>query len=87
MVRNPYGEAAIAMGALLRDRGVQDVLVYGTAASLDRNSQVGELHLPSRATSARASVVPLASATDNEHRPCVHSQGEGQAPSSHARFV
>jgi hypothetical protein len=59
MVRNPYGEAAVAMGALLRDRGVEDVLVYGTAASLDRGSQVGELHLPSRATSADGTVHEL----------------------------
>ncbi len=56
MVRNPYGEAAIAMGALLRDRGVEDVLVYGTAASLDRGSQVGELHLASQATSPGGTV-------------------------------
>jgi hypothetical protein len=51
LVRNPYGEAAVAMGALFRECGVEDVLVYGTAASLDRASEVGELHVPSRATS------------------------------------
>jgi len=56
LVRNPYGEAAVAMGALFRERGVQDILVYGTAASLDRASQVGELHFASRATSADGAV-------------------------------
>ncbi len=56
LVRNPYGEAAIAMGALFREQGVTDVLVYGTAASLDRGSQVGELHLASQATSADGTV-------------------------------
>lgn len=56
LVRNPYGEAAVAMGALFRECGVADVLVYGTAASLDRASQVGELHFPSRATSADGAV-------------------------------
>ena len=50
LVRNPYGEAAAAMGRLFREHGVEDVLVYGTAASLDRASQVGELHFASRAT-------------------------------------
>jgi hypothetical protein len=52
LVRNPYGEAAVAMGTLFRDHGVEDVFVYGTAAALDLASQVGELHLASRATSA-----------------------------------
>ncbi len=56
LVRNPYGEAAVAMGALFREQGVTDVLVYGTAASLDRASQVGELHLASQATSADGAV-------------------------------
>ncbi|HEY8076051.1 MAG TPA: hypothetical protein VIF62_18115 [Labilithrix sp.] len=56
LVRNPYGEAAVAMGAMFRERGVEDVLVYGTAASLDRASQVGELHFASRATSADGAV-------------------------------
>ncbi len=56
LVRNPYGEAAVAMGALFRECGVEDVLVYGTAASLDRASQVGELHFASQATSADGAV-------------------------------
>lgn len=56
LVRNPYGEAAVAMGALFRECGVRDVLVYGTAASLDRGSQVGELHFASQATSADGAV-------------------------------
>lgn len=56
LVRNPYGEAAVAMGALFRECGVTDVLVYGTAASLDRASQVGELHFASQATSADGAV-------------------------------
>jgi hypothetical protein len=56
LVRNPYGEAAVAMGALFRACGVTDVLVYGTAASLDRASQVGELHFASQATSADGAV-------------------------------
>jgi hypothetical protein len=56
LVRNPYGEAAVAMGALFRECGVEDVLVYGTAASLDRASPVGELHFASRATSADGEV-------------------------------
>jgi hypothetical protein len=56
LVRNPYGEAAVAMGTLFRDHGVEDVLVYGTAASLDRASKVGELHLASQATSAEGAV-------------------------------
>lgn len=56
LVRNPYGEAAVAMGALFREQGVTDVLVYGTAASLDRASQVGELHIASQATSADGTV-------------------------------
>jgi len=51
LARNPYGEAAIAMGSLFRELGVADVLVYGTAASLDRASSVGELHFASRVTS------------------------------------
>jgi hypothetical protein len=59
MVRNPYGEAAVAMGALFRECGVTDVLVYGTAASLDRASQVGELHFASQATSADGAVHPF----------------------------
>ena len=57
LVRNPYGEAAIAMGALFRGCGVEDVLVYGTAASLDRRSKVGELHLASQATSPAGEVL------------------------------
>jgi len=56
LVRNPYGEAAVAMGALFRECGVEDVLVYGTAASLDLASQVGELHFASQATSADGTV-------------------------------
>ena len=59
LARNPYGEAAVAMGTLLRERGVEDVLVYGTAASLDRTSQVGELHFASRATSPEGAVHEL----------------------------
>jgi hypothetical protein len=59
LVRNPYGEAAVAMGALFRECGVTDVLVYGTAASLDRASQVGELHFASQATSADGAVHPF----------------------------
>ena len=59
LARNPYGEAAVAMGTLLREGGVEDVLVYGTAASLDRTSQVGELHFASRATSPEGAVHEL----------------------------
>jgi hypothetical protein len=59
LVRNPYGEAAVAMGALFRECGVTDVLVYGTAASLDRASQVGELHFASQVTSADGAVQPF----------------------------
>ena len=56
LVRNPYGEAAVAMGTLIREHGVTDVLVYGTAASLDRASQVGEMHFASEATSPDVTV-------------------------------
>jgi hypothetical protein len=56
LVRNPYGEAAVAMGTLFREHGVEDVLVYGTAASLDRASQVGELHLATQATAPDGAV-------------------------------
>lgn len=56
LARNPYGEAAVAMGALFRECGVEDVLVYGTAASLDPASRVGDLHLASQATSAEGAV-------------------------------
>jgi hypothetical protein len=56
LARNPYGEAAVAMGALFRERGVEDVLIYGTAASLDRASAVGELHFASRATAPDGAV-------------------------------
>ncbi len=56
LVRNPYGDAAVAMGALFRECGVEDVLVYGTAASLDLASRVGDLHLASQATSADGAV-------------------------------
>ncbi|HEY3821556.1 MAG TPA: hypothetical protein VGL81_30525 [Polyangiaceae bacterium] len=74
LVRNPYGEAAVAMGALFRDCGVEDVLVYGTAASLDRASQVGELHLASHATSADGAVHEFQNHALDERFAALHAE-------------
>jgi hypothetical protein len=74
LVRNPYGEAAVAMGELFRDCGVEDVLVYGTAAALDRASQVGELHFPSRATSADGAVHDFQNHALDERFRALHTQ-------------
>jgi hypothetical protein len=73
LVRNPYGEAAVAMGALFREHGVEDVLVYGTAASLDRAAQVGDLHLASRATSPDGTVHDLDNHALHERFAALHA--------------
>jgi len=74
LVRNPYGEAAVAMGALFRECGVTDVLVYGTAASLDRGSQVGELHFASQATSPDGAVHAFDNHALHERFSVLHGQ-------------
>jgi nucleoside phosphorylase len=76
LVRNPYGAAAVAMGDLFRTQGVRDILVYGTAASLDLASQVGELHLASQATSPDGAVFPFENHALHERFSALHAHPE-----------